>query len=312
MVRLGTDPMGAPMAVPAVVVKSEREGPVVGVTAAIHGNELNGIPVIHRLLRSESTRVLKRGTMVAVPVLNPPGFLSNRREFLDGKDLNRIMPGDALGNCSEVYAHRLLERVVAPFEYLLDLHTASFGRENSLYVRADMERPIIAEMARRTRPQIIVHNGSGDGTLRRAATEMDIHAITVEVGNPQRVQPGLVKSSKLGIQEVLEYLDMVEDLEDPVIEQTIECVRSAWMYTDEGGLLQVIPKLIERLKKNDLVARLYNTWGDLVREYHAPHDGVVVGLSTNPVAFPGSRILHLGVEGTVQPTKRAILNAVPA
>lgn len=281
--------------VPAMVLRSHQPGPVVGVTAAVHGNELNGIPVIHRLMEQLGTVGLAKGTLVAVPIVNVPGYLRYQREFEDGVDLNRIMPGKANGTESQLYAHRLVERLFYCFEYLLDLHTASFGRVNSLYVRADMDNPVTAKMARLVSPQIIVHSPGGDGTVRATCTDRGTHAITIEVGDPARLQRGLVRSAHLGVQEVLEHLGMVQDLSDPDPGEIVECSRSYWTYTDRGGVLTVLPGVVDRVEKGEIIARLYNVWGDPVREYRAPEAGVIVGKATNPAARAGSRIIHLGV-----------------
>ena len=298
-VELMRDGAGNRMSVPVLLARSDEPGPVVGITAAVHGNELNGIPVAQRIFRSEPVSFLQKGAIVAVPIVNGPGFLNNSRDFLDGKDLNRTFPGRPNGPSADIYAHRFMNRVVRSFDFLLDLHTASFGRVNSFYIRADMTSAMAAKLARLIRPQIIVHNKRGDGTLRAAASDLGIHAITIEVGDPQRFQRGLVRSSRLGIQEVLEHLQMIPDMEDPPQGESVECQASYWMYTQEGGILEVFPHLAERVAKGQRIARLVDVWGEIAKEYHAPEDGVVIGKSSNPVAWAGSRILHLGLLGNV-------------
>jgi predicted deacylase len=285
--------------VPAVVMRARDAEPVVGVTAAVHGNELNGIPVIHRLVDEIPPDSLLRGTLIAVPIVNVPGYLRKQREFEDGADLNRIMPGRSGGNESEFYAHRFVDRIARHFQYSIDLHTASSGRVNSLYVRADMNNPVTAELARLISPQIILHSPGADGTLRSALADMGIQSVTVEVGDPQRLQRGLVRSARLGVQEVLQHLGMIPDTSDPDEGEIVECTRSYWMYTDRGGVLNVLPSVVDRVEKDELVARLFNVWGDVVREYRAPESGVVVGKSTDPAARAGSRILHLGIVGSL-------------
>jgi hypothetical protein len=282
--------------VPVIAIRGDAPGPVVGVTAAIHGNELNGIPVIHRLLGSVAERGLARGTMLAVPILNVPGYLRHQREFEDGVDLNRIMPGRLDGDESELYANRIVERLLPGLDYLIDLHTASFGRINSLYVRADMSDQKAAAVARLVGPQIIVHNPGSDGTLRAAAAARGIVAVTVEVGNPQRFQDVLVDATRVGIEDVLEHLGLLASTDGATLAPApaTECSRSRWLYTDRGGILDVFPAVNERVSAGDVVASLFNVWGDRVREYDAPEDGVVIGKSTNPTARAGSRILHLG------------------
>ncbi len=296
-VQLAESAVGEAVAVPVRVARGAEDGPVVGLTAALHGNEVNGIPSIHRLFRRIDARALK-GTVVAAAPLNVPGYHSNVREFRDGKDLNRLFPGTPEGSESQVYAHRILERIVKHFEYLVDLHTASFGRVNSLYIRADMTRPLTAELSRVLRPQIIVNNAGGDGTLRGAAEDLGIHAITVEIGNPQRAQESLITSSSIGLRDFLEHLGMVEPDEERPPYDPIECTRSFWLYTDAGGFLEVFPGLTDRVRQGDPVGQLLNEWGEVRFRYDAPADGVIVGKATNPVAHTGSRIVHFGVEGT--------------
>jgi hypothetical protein len=291
------DGLGRPVRLPIMVARGKKPGPVFGITAAVHGNELNGIPVIHRLFQRLDLTQL-RGSVVAVVVVNIPGMLGHRRTIGDGLDLNRIMPGRPDGNVGEIYAYRLLDRVVRHFEYLVDLHTASQGRVNSLYVRADMLDSATAQMAVLQRPQIIVHNRASDGTLRGAAGELGIPAITVEIGNPNRFQPEYVKGSLAGLRAVLAEAGMVARRPLHIKEKPIVCKRSYWIYADAGGLLDVLPDVTQRVAQGEVIARQTNIFGDVIREYRAAEAGVVVGRSVDPVASSGSRILHLGIERT--------------
>jgi predicted deacylase len=284
-----------PIHLPILVARGHEEGPVLGLTAAIHGNELNGIPVIQRLFKELKIEQL-RGTIVGVPVVNIPSLLRHRRRFIDGTDLNHIMPGREDGNVSEVYAYRIVNRIIRHFDYLVDLHTASFGRVNSYYIRADMKEPVTRQMALLQNAQLIVHNPPSDGTLRGAADALGIHAITLEVGNPNTFQKGVIRSSLTGIHNLLNYLQMTEGSIEKQSVPPILCRRSYWLYTDTGGILTVQPAVTERVVKGQLVATLRNIFGDLVKEYFAPEDGVVIGKSVSPVNQTGGRILHLGIE----------------
>jgi predicted deacylase len=288
------DGLGRPLRLPVLVARGTRPGPTFGLTAALHGNELNGIPVVHGLFRKLEPQTL-RGTVVGVAVVNVPGYLRHQRRFVDGTDLNHIMPGVRGGNASQVYAHRLLDRIVRNFDYLIDLHTASFGRINSLYVRADMTHEVTARMAYLQRPQIIVHNLASDRTLRGAAMELGIPAITVEIGNPHRFQRDYIRNTVLGLRAVLGEFGLLRKQSFAPGKAPILCERSYWLYTDHGGLLEVLPGITERVQHGDLIAHIRGAFGDLEREFHSPEDGVVIGKSVNPVAETGARILHLGV-----------------
>ena len=301
-INLMEDGMGRPIAVPVLIARGTKPGPVFGITAAVHGNELNGIPVIHRLFSSlEPNRI--RGTIVAVVVVNVLGFLAHSRTFTGGTDLNHIMPGVAGGNSYQVFAHRLVERIVNRFEFLVDLHTASFGRINSLYVRANMKDPATASMAELLRPQIIVHNPPSDGTLRGAATELEIPAVTVEVGNPLIFQADYIRSSLKGLRRVMVSVGVLPKRKIMKGEISIHCSKSYWLYTDRGGLLRVLPKVTNYVPKGEIIAHLTDIFGTVIREYRAPESGVVIGKSVNPVGETGARILHLGIlsESGVQP-----------
>ncbi|KAF9184332.1 hypothetical protein BGZ49_004436 [Haplosporangium sp. Z 27] len=293
---LAESAMSTPIKVPVIVAKGVRPGPVVGLTAALHGNELNGIPLTHRLVLHEIQCQALHGIVVAVPVANVPGYLAGQRGFSDGTDLNRLMPGKKNGSTSQVYSYNLMTRIIRHFTHLIDLHTASKGRVNSLYVRANMQNPTTRHMARLQNPQIIVHNTSPDGSLRGAAMQQyNIPAITVEIGDPSRFQKRFVKSAILGVTNILSHLKMIEDEHEVQDYEPVICAKSYWIFTNGGGILNVLPDVNTWVRKGELIATLHNIFGEEEHRYFAPEDGVVVGKSVDPVCQSGCRILHLGV-----------------
>ncbi|CAO3638018.1 unnamed protein product [Cunninghamella blakesleeana] len=288
---------------PVIICRGTEDGPVVGITAAVHGNELNGVPCIHRVVSEIDVHKLK-GTVVAIPCVNVVGYLKFHREFADGRDLNRQFPGKEDGYASQVYCYHLMHKIISQFNYLIDLHTASFGRVNSYYVRADMNDQVSATLANLQQPQIVLHNSGQDGTLRSAASARGIKAITVEIGNPQLFQDQYVQWSYYGIMRILNHLDMYvktdtenKDSEDVSKgpQYTILCSKGFWIYTRTGGILEVYPTVNTIIRKGDTIARVKNIFGNLVDTYFAPCSGIVIGKSSNPVAMAGDRILHLGV-----------------
>jgi predicted deacylase len=293
LLTIGHDALGAPLQLPVLVTRGRKPGPVFGVTSALHGNELNGIPVIHRLFQQLDPAKL-RGTIVAIAVVNIPGFRTGRR-YLEGVDLNHAFPGDPDGATPDVFAHRLLANVVSRFNYLVDFHTASFGRVNSLYIRADMTDRDSAQMAYLLRPQIIVHNPPSDYTLRGAAMENGIPAVTVEIGNPHRFQEKLIQRTVVGMRAVLGHVGMIKKRAVALGAPPVICERSFWVYSDHGGLLEVFPDITEPVREGQRIAVVKDIFGDVVAEYVAPASGVVVGKSVNPVGMTGARIIQLGV-----------------
>lgn len=293
-ITLITDGMNVPIRIPVMVARGTQDFPVLGLTAAVHGNELNGIPVIQRLFSAIDPQQLK-GTIIAVPVVNVPSYIRGKRRFNDGVDLNHIMPGKPNGNISQMYAYRFFEKIVRHMDYLLDLHTASQGRINTYYVRADMKHPIARKLAMLQNAQIIVHNPPSDGTLRGAADALDIPAITLEVGNPSTFQKRMIKSGLIGVDNVLSYLEMIEDEREEPKVPTVICQRSYWIYTEIGGLLTLHVDLMEMVKEGDRIASIRDIFGNLIQEYHAPEAGIIIGKSVSPVNQTGGRIVHLGI-----------------
>ncbi|KAI9307022.1 hypothetical protein BJ944DRAFT_158808 [Cunninghamella echinulata] len=269
-------------------------------------NEWVRIPVI--VLRGSEDGVVQQidveklnGTVVAVPCVNVVGYLKFQREFADGRDLNRQFPGKEDGYASQIYCYHLMQKLLSQFNYMIDLHTASFGRVNSYYVRADMNDPVSALLAKLQKPQIILHNSGQDGTMRSAAAAKNIKSITVEIGNPQLFQDQYVQWSYCGVMRVLGNLGMYSLNQTELARlddgppHTILCSSGFWIYTRIGGILEVYPGVNTIVRKGDLIARIKNMFGTLIDEYFAPCTSVVIGRSSNPVAMTGDRIVHLGV-----------------
>ena len=289
--------IGRPIQVPVVVARGKKEGPIFGITAALHGNELNGIPVIHQLLQRVNLKSLC-GTIVCVVGANMPGLLEGKREFTDGQDLNHIFPGKPNGKISQVYAFNLVDRITQHFDYLVDLHTASEGRVNSLYVRADLKQETTAQMAYLLRPQIIVHNPPSDYTLRGTADEAGKPAITVEICDPAKFQRDPIARTVRGIRRILNHIGMIPTKatsQKMATKPPILCRKSYWLLTERGGMMRCIPKIAERFNEGDLIATQVNIFGDTIKEYRAPESGIVIGHCINPIGQTGARILHLGV-----------------
>lgn len=293
-VEILADELDKAIVIPVLVARGKEEGHVMGLTAAIHGDELNGIPVIQRLFKELDVQQL-RGTVMGIPIVNVLSYGNKSRLFESETDLNRIMPGKKLGNTAEIYAYRFLHRIVKQFDYLLDLHTASFGRVNSYYIRANMHNEMTAKMAYLQNANIIVHNPPSDHTLRGAAEELGIHAITLEVGNPNVFQKGMIRSGLTGIYNTLATLEMIDSVVEEASEPPIYCKKSYWIYTDKGGILSVFPNITDHVEKGELIAVQQNIFGTETRKYYAPEAGIVIGKSTSPVNKTGGRVLHLGV-----------------
>ncbi|KAA3656855.1 MAG: peptidase M14 [Chloroflexi bacterium] len=285
--------LGNPLRVPLLIARGWQDGPVLGVTAVVHGNALNGLPVVRQLFQQVDIDNL-RGTIIGIPVMNMPAFMRQQRLFLDGTDLNQIMPGRQGGSMSEMYTFRLMDRIIRHLDYLVDVQTADFGQTTAYFVRADTTLTKPAITARLLNPDVILHDPGEEGTLRRAATEMGIHAITAVVGGSHQFQQDRIGLVRAGLLNLLIHLDM-QDGEIESWKTPLEYRHAYWIYTQQAGILEVFPEVGDKVKHKQIIGRLTTVFGDLIREYTAPSIGIVLGKSVNPVCNAGGRILYLGV-----------------
>lgn len=292
------DALSRPLEVPFIVLRGRHPGPTLGLSAAIHGNELNGIKIIHHVLEELDPSEL-HGSLVCAPVSNVLAYEAGQRRFpIDEVDLNHVFPGKKEGTPSEQYARAFATTFLPPLDYLVDIHTASEGRVNSFYVRADLHQEEAKEMALRINPEIVLHSRSGDGTLRNAARARGIPAVTLEAGNPSVFQGRMVLEGELGVLNILAWLRITrQEPPQPVDRDPIICGSSKWLRTTCGGLLETHFQLRDTISKSQLLAEVSDPFGYRVATYSAPSPGVVIGMSKSPVAVPGMRYCHLGAVG---------------
>ncbi|CBW25422.1 conserved hypothetical protein [Halobacteriovorax marinus SJ] len=293
-IHVADNSLGVPWKVPVVIIRGMEKGKTLGVTAALHGDELNGISTIFKLIESVDPKKLK-GTLVLVPISNTPGYLLNQRQFSDNVDLNRIMPGQPAGSPSKIYAHHFINKIVSKFNYLLDLHTASHGRVNSLYIRADIEDEECQRLAYLQNPQIIVKKYDEEGTLRSWANKNGIPAITIEIGNPNAFQHSLIDETLEGILNTMKFLKMIDGEVQDLVTNAAICDESYWINSTKGGVVDVLPGLTDTVKKGQLIAIVYDVFGQVKEEIFADRSGIVIGKNTRPNCDAGTRLVHLGI-----------------
>jgi uncharacterized protein len=280
-----------PVNVPVTVVRGARRGPVLFLTAAVHGDELNGVEVVRRVMTTTEAESL-RGTLICVPVVNRPGFLGHSRYLPGHQDLNRFFPGDPEGNSAQRLAHVLFREIVGRSDHGIDLHTASDGRTNLPHVRADMRDEKARRMARRFGSEIIVDTPGMARTLRAAATRAGVPTILFEAGETARFQRSMVARGVRGVRNVLAALKMIPG---PRREARFQVVikASEWLRAPRGGIADVVVRPGEIVYAGNLIAAITNPFGREVSTVRAPFTGLVLGINTVPLAHPGDGVCHL-------------------
>lgn len=288
--------------VPIVVAKGEAPGPKLLITSAVHGDELNGISVIHGLLKALDIATL-RGTVIGVPGVNQSGMNANNRHFVGADlggnmaDLNRLFPGrPESGDAAARYVGKLWHQVFKNnADYAVDLHTQTRGSDYPLFVFADFRNAAARQMAFDLSPDLIKNDAGQSGTLETTLLRAGIPAVTLEVGGPKKWQPDLVARSVLGLQNVMKGLNMLPGARETSDIEPFVGASSVNVYTDVGGFAYVHVALKERVKKGQKVATMVDAYGRELATYRSPEDGVVLSVATDPLREPGTmlvRILH--------------------
>ena len=286
---------GDDVTLPLRVIRSRRPGPVVFISAAVHGNEINGTGIIHELMFGGVLRV-RAGTVILVPVVNPYGFETHERYMPDGRDLNRHFPGSPSGSLARRVADVFFREIVLKSDYGVDLHTAAAQRTNYPNIRASLSDERVLELARAFGSEVIVDSEGPTGSLRRAATEAGCPTIVLEAGEPLKMQPGVLEAGILGVTNVLRWLEMVEGSPSKPDYQ-IEVKNRRWVRADVGGLLHYHVAPGEAVEAGRPLATNFSVYGDELNTLTAPEDSFVIGVTTRPAVKPGEPVFHLAMTG---------------
>jgi uncharacterized protein len=278
--------------IPIHIRRASEPGPTVFVTAALHGDEINGTGTIRALLRDPEFKLL-RGSLLVVPVLNMLAFDRHSRYLPDRRDLNRSFPGSASGTLASRMARKIFDAIVGRCDYGIDLHTAAVRRTNYPNVRADLSDPEVARMATAFGCEVVLDGVGPKGSLRREACAAGCPTIVMEGGEVWKVEPGIVESGVRGVKNVLRELGMIDcEPQSPDYQVTIQ--KTKWMRADRGGFLQFHVSAGDIVEKGQPLATNTTLLGCEQSVVEAPFHAVVVGMTTLPAINPGEPICNLG------------------
>lgn len=269
--------------------------PVVWLSGAIHGDELNGVEIISRVLaRLDPSQM--GGTVVAVPVVNIFGFAFQSRYLPDRRDLNRSFPGSARGSLASRLAHIFFEEIVERCTHGLDLHTGSNHRTNLPQVRADLERADTRGLAETFGAPVLIHGGAPTGSLRGAAIRAGKPILVYEAGEPMRFDRAAIDLGVDGVLRVLAALGVAPSSaapsEPPPPSHTIG--RRRWVRSPLSGLFSAELELGGTVEKGATLGHVYEPLGSKRRAVRAPMSGIVIGHTNNPLAYQGDALVHVG------------------
>jgi len=289
--RLPTQTM---ISLPVTVINGKESGAKLWLSAAIHGDEINGVEIIRQVLDKVSPQQIK-GTLIAVPIVNIFGFLEQSRYLPDRRDLNRSFPGSPNGSLAARLAYLFMREIVSHSTHGIDLHTASHHRTNLPQIRANLHDPETYRCAQAFNAPVMVQATTRDGSLRQAATKKNIPVLLYEAGEALRFDADAIQVGVEGILRVMNLLEMLELPHSLLPQPPLEVSETKWVRASRSGLLRLDARLGDRVEKKQLLGTISDAFGSKSAKVRAPVNGLVIGHTQNPLVNQGDGIVHLAI-----------------
>jgi len=283
-----------PMTIPVHVISGKRPGPRLFLSAAIHGDEINGVEIIRRLLMLPALKRL-RGTIIAVPIVNVHGLINHSRYLPDRRDLNRSFPGTDKGSLAARLANLFMTEIVEKSTHGIDLHTGAIHRSNLPQIRANMDHKETEKLARAFEVPVIISSRLRDGSLREAAAEYGIPMLLYEAGEALRFDEIAIRGGVKGIINVMRNLEMLPPSrrKSKKYIESVVARSSVWVRAPDSGILRSMIPLGHRVKKNTLLGVVADPFGESEVNVTTPYSGIVIGKTNLPLVNEGDALYHI-------------------
>ncbi|MGR6872247.1 succinylglutamate desuccinylase/aspartoacylase family protein [Pseudomonas sp. HK3] len=277
---------------PVHVIRAKKSGPTMFVSAAVHGDELNGIEIIRRLIQKKGFK-LSAGTLILVPMVNVYGVLDQTRYLPDRRDLNRSFPGSEKGSLAGRVAYRFLNDIVKHCTHGIDLHTGAIHRSNLPQVRADLSDSETLEMAKSFSVPVLLNSNLRDGSLRQAAVESGTKILLYEAGEALRFDEFSIRAGLQGVLNVLSHLGMTRKSKKRRTREPYIANHSAWIRANSSGITHSLKSLGDQVTKGDIMAEIGNPMGQVLDHVKATRSGIIIGKQNIPLVQEGEAMFHV-------------------
>lgn len=284
-----------PMNIQVHVIRGIKPGPCIFVTAAIHGDEINGVEIIRRLLESPAVRHI-HGTLIVVPVVNVYGFISLSRYLPDRRDLNRSFPGSPKGSLASRLAHTLMNEIVMKCSCGIDLHTGSAHRPNLPHVRINLDAEGAENLGKAFNVPLVLDSKLRDGSLREAASNLGIPVLVYEGGEALRFNELAARMGFRGIRRIMEYMGMLQVPDSQKRKSILPAIAhsSFWIRAPKSGIVHPLKKLGNRVKGGEILGLIVDPFGGPGKTpVRTEEDGIVIGKNNLPLANEGDLLFQI-------------------
>lgn len=279
---------------PVHVYRAEKEGPVLLLTGGLHGDEINGIEIIRRMIY-KNMLMPEKGSVIAIPLVNVYGFIQNVRGMPDGKDINRSFPGIKGGSLARLLAYTLMNEIIPKIDYGIDFHTGGAARANYPQIRCTIGKKEVVDLAKAFAPPFIINSSLIEKSFRKAANRKDKHILVYETGESTRFDEFGIKQAIEGTSRLMKYLGMKK--EAPPANHTTETFeKTTWVRAKYAGLFQSKIELGDKVSKRQVLGHITDPYGNERFKSVCPQDGRVIGLNFAPVVHKGDALMHLAYQ----------------
>lgn len=283
-----------PLYLPVHILRGAKDGPRLFVSAALHGDELNGTEIIRRLLKQPALKRL-RGTLVAVPIVNIYGMLNHSRYLPDRRDLNRSFPGSSKGSLAARLAHLFMNEIVHNCTHGIDLHTGAIHRSNLPQIRANLDDQETAQLATDFGVPVLLNSNLRDGSLREAASQHGIPMLLYEAGEALRFDEVAIRAGVRGVINVMRSMEMLpasrskrKKQNEPFIARS-----SSWVRASASGLFRKVSSLGSRVKRGEVIGLIDDPFGGNEYEVTSTASGIIIGCAEIPLVHEGEALFHV-------------------
>ena len=280
---------------PVHVIHGKRPGPTLLISAALHGDELNGVEIVRRILGHKTINRIA-GTLIAMPVVNVFGFIAKSRYLPDRRDLNRSFPGSETGSMASRLAYILMNDIIPHCTHVIDLHTGAVDRENLPQIRAKLtgvESQETKQLARAFGVPVILNAELREGSFRAATTSLGIPMLLYEAGEALRFDEVAIRAGVKGILGVMAALNMRQLKSSKKQNMPLISTSSKWLRANQSGILRSLVASGEKVEEGDILAYINDPLGENSLEVVSPQTGIIIGKTNLPLVFEGEAIFHI-------------------
>lgn len=286
--------------VPIIIERGKKDGPTLLITGGIHGNEINGIEIVRQLIAKKYNKP-QSGMVICIPVVNVFGFLNQKRQFPDGRDLNRVFPGSPRGSLASRFAYHIIKEIVPLADYCIDFHTGGDSRFNVPQIRIDGEDPQILALAKVFDPPFIIRSARKEKSFRETLCKLEKKVLLFEGGKSLHIDKTVTQMGIAGVLRIMQHLGMREfaqEIDNLVVKahEPIILHNTLWLRAKYSGMFHPFVDLGKKVKKGEALGSISGPFGYFERKIKAQHSGYVICINEAPIVTQGDAIFHISTD----------------